>query len=62
MFSSPCSLLRCLTLKARFVGILFVDALQRMFRTTAESDLAKSGNGGVLPDVRTDSNLAAKRF
>ncbi|KAF9468270.1 endoplasmic reticulum protein [Collybia nuda] len=44
-----------------FVAILFVDALQRMFRVTAESDLAKSGQGGAT-DVRTETNLAARKF
>jgi len=45
-----------------FVAILFADALQRMFRITAESDLAKSNRGGVITDVRSDTNLAAKKF
>ncbi|KAG5651316.1 hypothetical protein H0H81_009117 [Sphagnurus paluster] len=44
-----------------FVVILFVDALQRMFRVTAESDLARSGQQG-LNDVRTETNLAARKF
>ncbi|KAG5646192.1 hypothetical protein DXG03_004246 [Asterophora parasitica] len=43
-----------------FVAILFVDAVQRMFRVTAESELAKSGQ--VLNDVRTETNLAARKF
>ena len=43
------------------MAILFVDALQRMFRITAESDLAKS-RGGVISDVRSESNVAAKKF
>jgi hypothetical protein len=33
-----------------------------MFRITAESDLAKSARGGVITDVRSDTNLAAKKF
>ncbi|KAF8064067.1 B-cell receptor-associated protein 31-like-domain-containing protein [Lyophyllum atratum] len=41
-----------------FVAILFADALQRMFRVTAESDIAKSGQN----DVRTETNLAARKF
>ncbi|CAA7262072.1 unnamed protein product [Cyclocybe aegerita] len=45
-----------------FVTILFADALQRMFRVTAESDLARSGKQGVIQDIRTDTNLAAKKF
>ncbi|KDQ55954.1 hypothetical protein JAAARDRAFT_70818 [Jaapia argillacea MUCL 33604] len=43
-----------------FVGILFLDALQRMFRVTAESDLAK--HGGQAQDVRTETNFAARKF
>lgn len=43
-----------------FVGILFVDALQRMFRITAEVDLAKSQ--GQTADVRTETNFAARKF
>ncbi|KZO97586.1 B-cell receptor-associated 31-like protein [Calocera viscosa TUFC12733] len=42
-----------------FVAILFVDAVQRMFRTTAEADMAKAGQGG---DVRAETNFAAKKF
>lgn len=45
-----------------FVAILFVDALQRMFRVAAEADLAKQGKGGVVQDVRTDTNIAARKF
>ncbi|KAJ7585233.1 B-cell receptor-associated protein 31-like-domain-containing protein [Mycena floridula] len=46
-----------------FVAILFFDALQRMFRVQAESDLAKSGGGGGnVGDVRTETNLAARKF
>ncbi|KAG7091999.1 hypothetical protein E1B28_008386 [Marasmius oreades] len=44
-----------------FVGILFFDALQRMFRITAETDMARSGSQGVN-DVRTETNLAARKF
>jgi B-cell receptor-associated protein 31 len=49
-------------MEIRFVAILFADALQRMFRITAESDMAKSVRGGVISDVRSDTNLAAKKF
>jgi len=45
-----------------FVAILFVDAVQRMFRIAAEADLMKSGRGGVISDVRAESGLAAKKF
>jgi hypothetical protein len=44
-----------------FVGILFFDALQRMFRITAEADLAKSGQQG-MGDVRTETSFAARKF
>ncbi|KAG1750330.1 B-cell receptor-associated protein 31-like-domain-containing protein [Suillus paluster] len=42
-----------------FVGILFLDALQRMFRVTAESDMAKT-SGPSVHDARTD--FAARKF
>ncbi|TEB33776.1 B-cell receptor-associated 31-like protein [Coprinellus micaceus] len=45
-----------------FVAILFLDALQRMYRVGAEADLAKQGRGNVVQDVRTDTNLAARKF
>ncbi|PPR02287.1 hypothetical protein CVT24_011625 [Panaeolus cyanescens] len=45
-----------------FVAILFADALQRMFRVSAESDLAKQGKGSVVNDIRTDTNIAARKF
>ncbi|KAF5332936.1 hypothetical protein D9758_015963 [Tetrapyrgos nigripes] len=45
-----------------FVGILFFDALQRMFRITAESEMAKSGQGQHMGDVRTETNFAARKF
>ncbi|KAF5383893.1 hypothetical protein D9757_007382 [Collybiopsis confluens] len=44
-----------------FVGILFFDALQRMFRITAEADMAKSGQQG-MGDVRTETSFAARKF
>ncbi|KIK43690.1 hypothetical protein CY34DRAFT_803528 [Suillus luteus UH-Slu-Lm8-n1] len=44
-----------------FVGILFLDALQRMFRVTAETEMAKTGGQG-MHDVRTESNFAARKF
>jgi len=44
-----------------FVAILFADALQRMFRVTAESDMAKSHPHG-MSDVRVDTNIAARKF
>ncbi|OBZ74931.1 Uncharacterized protein C9E9.04 [Grifola frondosa] len=44
-----------------FVGILFVDAVQRMWRVTAEADIAKSNASGVQ-DVRSETNFAARKF
>jgi len=44
-----------------FVAVLFLDALQRMFRVTAESDLAKS-SGQTSADIRTETNFAARKF
>ncbi|KAF8999844.1 B-cell receptor-associated protein 31-like-domain-containing protein [Cyathus striatus] len=44
-----------------FVAILFVDALQRMFRATAESDMLKSGKQGMA-DARSETNMAARKF
>ncbi|EJD05223.1 endoplasmic reticulum protein [Fomitiporia mediterranea MF3/22] len=45
-----------------FVGVLFVDALQRMFRITAEAEAAKAGGMGATHDVRTETNFAARKF
>jgi len=44
-----------------FITILFVDALQRMWRTAAEADAAKRG-GQALQDARSETNHAAKKF
>ncbi|KAF8512935.1 B-cell receptor-associated protein 31-like-domain-containing protein [Hysterangium stoloniferum] len=44
-----------------FVGILFIDAVQRMLRVTAETEMAKSG-GHAMHDVRTETNFAARKF
>ncbi|KAG6841788.1 hypothetical protein C0991_006672 [Blastosporella zonata] len=41
-----------------FVAILFADALQRMFKITAESELVRSGQ--QHSDVRTETNVAAR--
>ncbi|KZT00265.1 B-cell receptor-associated 31-like protein [Laetiporus sulphureus 93-53] len=43
-----------------FVGILFVDAVQRMLRVTAEADLAKTSGG--VQDIRSETNFAARKF
>ncbi|PCH43172.1 endoplasmic reticulum protein [Wolfiporia cocos MD-104 SS10] len=44
-----------------FVGILFLDAFQRMLRVTAEADLAKNSGSG-MQDVRSETNFAARKF
>ncbi|KAI5832993.1 B-cell receptor-associated 31-like protein [Schizophyllum commune Tattone D] len=46
-----------------FIGILFLDALQRMFRVTAESDAARA-NGTAQPQGAAfgDGGLAARKF
>lgn len=43
-----------------FIMILFVDALQRMWRTVEEAEAAKNAGQGL--DVRAESNHAAKKF
>ncbi|KIK09584.1 hypothetical protein K443DRAFT_671481 [Laccaria amethystina LaAM-08-1] len=45
-----------------FVAILFADAVQRMFRVTAESDLARAGKGPVTTGTSAETNLAARKF
>lgn len=44
-----------------FIGVLFVDALQRMFRINVEYEAAKSGGQG-MQDVRTETSHAARKF
>lgn len=44
-----------------FVAVLFVDALQRMFRINFEIDTAKSG-GQHVQDIRTETSHAARKF
>lgn len=44
-----------------FVGVLFIDAFQRMIRVAAEADLAKTSGSGVQ-DVRSETNFAARKF
>ncbi|CAD6888452.1 unnamed protein product [Tilletia controversa] len=43
-----------------FVAVLFVDAVQRMIKVMNEAQMAKQNKGAA--DVRTETNLAAKRF
>lgn len=38
-----------------------IDAVQRMLRVTAETEMAKSGGHG-MQDVRTETNFAARKF
>jgi hypothetical protein len=54
-------LTKIMSLTHSFVGILFLDALQRMFRVTAETEMAKTG-GQSMHDVRTETNFAARKF
>jgi B-cell receptor-associated protein 31 len=44
-----------------FVVVLFVDALQRMFRINLEIEAAKSGGHG-MQDIRTETSHAARKF
>jgi len=44
------------------IGILFVDAVQRMMRITAEVEAAKSGERAALHNVQVETNLAARKF
>ncbi|KAI0277827.1 B-cell receptor-associated protein 31-like-domain-containing protein [Russula aff. rugulosa BPL654] len=43
------------------VAILFLDALQRMFRITTEVEAAKHSGQG-MQDVRTETSFAARKF
>lgn len=47
-------------LSRSFVGILFVDALQRMIRVTAELESARADH--TMHDARTESTIAARKF
>ncbi|PSS37797.1 hypothetical protein EW026_g6449 [Hermanssonia centrifuga] len=44
-----------------FVTVLFVDALQRMWRVTAEADMARN-SGAPMHDARAETNFAARKF
>ncbi|CAG7851288.1 SubName: Full=Related to yeast endoplasmic reticulum 25 kDa transmembrane protein {ECO:0000313/EMBL:CCA66486.1} [Serendipita indica DSM 11827] len=44
-----------------FVAILFVDAVQRMIRITAEAEAAKTANAGVN-HASAEVNIAARKF
>ncbi|KAJ7153489.1 B-cell receptor-associated protein 31-like-domain-containing protein [Mycena crocata] len=45
-----------------FVAILFADALQRMFRVTAESELAKQNGAAHTGNVAAENSFAARKF
>jgi len=45
-----------------FVAILFVDALQRMLRVSAETTAVKTGQNQPIHDIRTETNIAARKF
>lgn len=45
-----------------FVGVLFVDAVQRMFRITAEAEASKQGGPNMVHDVRAENSFAARKF
>ncbi|KAJ7222397.1 B-cell receptor-associated protein 31-like-domain-containing protein [Mycena pura] len=45
-----------------FVGILFADALQRMFRVTAESELAKQNGANHASNIQVENSIAARKF
>ena len=42
--------------------MLFVDALQRMFRITAEAEAAKASGMSATHDIRSETNFAARKF
>ncbi|KAJ7699383.1 endoplasmic reticulum protein [Mycena rosella] len=45
-----------------FVAILFADALQRMFRVTAESELAKQNGTAHAGGAQAENSFAARKF
>ncbi|KAJ7938417.1 B-cell receptor-associated protein 31-like-domain-containing protein [Mycena leptocephala] len=45
-----------------FVAILFADALQRMFRVTAESELAKQNGAAHAGGAQVENSIAARKF
>ncbi|KAJ7756285.1 B-cell receptor-associated protein 31-like-domain-containing protein [Mycena metata] len=45
-----------------FVAILFADALQRMFRVTAESELAKQNGMAHTGNAQAENSFAARKF
>ncbi|KAJ7452097.1 B-cell receptor-associated protein 31-like-domain-containing protein [Mycena galericulata] len=45
-----------------FVAILFADAVQRMFRVTAESELAKQNGAAHTGNAQAENSFAARKF
>ncbi|KAK7055454.1 B-cell receptor-associated protein 31-like-domain-containing protein [Favolaschia claudopus] len=45
-----------------FVAILFADALQRMFRVTAEAELAKQNGAPHVGNAQAENSFAARKF
>ncbi|KAJ7270691.1 endoplasmic reticulum protein [Mycena haematopus] len=45
-----------------FVAILFADALQRMFRVTAEAELAKQNGASHAGGAQVENSIAARKF
>jgi len=45
-----------------FVAILFVDAVQRMIRITAEAEAAKHANPAATTQASIETNVAARKF
>lgn len=43
-----------------FVGVLFIDAVQRMWKVTLEGDTMRESQG--MRDSRTESNFHARKF
>ncbi|KLO18743.1 endoplasmic reticulum protein [Schizopora paradoxa] len=45
-----------------FVGVLFLDAMQRMYRISAEAEIAKQGGTTPIHDARAEASFAARKF
>jgi B-cell receptor-associated protein 31 len=59
---STCLIRRLTLVIHRFVAILFADALQRMFRVTAESELAKQNGTAHAGGAQAENSFAARKF
>ncbi|KAG9310869.1 B-cell receptor-associated protein 31-like-domain-containing protein [Chiua virens] len=60
MYAPVSFIRRLLNAFPSFVGVLFLDSLQRMFRVTSELEFARADH--TVHDVRTESNIAARKF